>query len=512
MKRLEKRLAQIVGGVSGALLLIFALTIGLVYCSVSMNGKEFVSYHASTVVFWLTAALMAFAAWHMRRWTPQRIRRLSPAALFALGSLCWLAGGLYLMLNIDHSYIAADVMHCHDTAAAFLQGDYSRFFFPGYIDKNPHQLGLVSMILLLYHVSRSYTLFQAVYLAMILLINFFVWKCSEEAFGREHPAIRWIVALSFLFLPLLFYVLFLYNNIPSLCLQMAAIYGLLRFEKKRSIGWAAVAVGCLTLACVIRTNAIIAAIAMVCICVLWLMREPKRWGSLVLAGCLIVCPLAAQNGVRQYYRQATGAPLPGGTPMTGYIMMGLQEGARANGWYTDYSQKLNNLGGDPSVQAAVAKRDVVNRLGEFAADPIYAAEFFGKKILSTWMEPTYESLVSGPSSEGGAECRTGLLMSLYGGGKAWKLYNFLTRLLAFFLYLLSGLYPFLRSRVEKQRMGTLELLGLVLFMGGFLFHLFWETKSQYVFGYIVTLLPLAGRSAELLLRGRGHKIQSVEEE
>lgn len=34
-------------------------------------------------------------------------------------------------------------------------------------------------------------------------------------------------------------------------------------------------------------------------------------------------------------------------------------------------------------------------------------------------------------------------------------------------------------------------LGLIFLIGGFLFHLFWETKGQYVYPYIFMQIPAA---------------------
>lgn len=37
----------------------------------------------------------------------------------------------------------------------------------------------------------------------------------------------------------------------------------------------------------------------------------------------------------------------------------------------------------------------------------------------------------------------------------------------------------------------LATFSLIFFAGGFVFHLFWETKSQYMLPYVVLLIPVA---------------------
>lgn len=481
-RRLEGAFSKLAGGI----LLILACAGLFVYATISMNGKEEVSFHRNGLLFWAALALVAAAVlFVMKRGFGFRSRN---GMLFALGSLAWIAVGTWLICSIDPIYVRTDVEMCHKVAAQFLEGDYGRFFY-GYIDKNPHQLGLVSMILLLYTISRSTAFFQAVYLSMILLINFFVWKCSELTFGKDHPVQPLVIILSFLFLPLLFYMLFLYNNIPGLCFLMAAVYCLLKYRKGGSVWFAAVAVCALSAACIVRTNVLIAAIALTGLCALWFFQNPKA-GTLVLALCLMLCPVLSQNLLRQHYRNVTGAELKGGTPALGYVYMGIEESPSGNGWFTSYCEKVYQQEQDPQRASAIIKQDIRRRLGEMH-DPLYTLDFFAKKLASTWLEPTYQSIWSGPGVENGAECKNGVLMSLYGGGKANKLFGFAAQIMMIGLYLLAGLYPFWKGRMEDGRIHSYAVFALVHFLGGFLFHLFWETKSQYVFGYVVVLIPLA---------------------
>ena len=37
----------------------------------------------------------------------------------------------------------------------------------------------------------------------------------------------------------------------------------------------------------------------------------------------------------------------------------------------------------------------------------------------------------------------------------------------------------------------MQLYPVIFFLGGFFFHLIWETKSQYVYIYIFLLMPIA---------------------
>ena len=65
------------------------------------------------------------------------------------------------------------------------------------------------------------------------------------------------------------------------------------------------------------------------------------------------------------------------------------------------------------------------------------------------------------------------------------------------IYALSALHPWLRRRNGAPR-SAYALFAQVFFLGGFLFHILWETKSMYVLCYCVCLVPVAAQSAMML--------------
>lgn len=56
------------------------------------------------------------------------------------------------------------------------------------------------------------------------------------------------------------------------------------------------------------------------------------------------------------------------------------------------------------------------------------------------------------------------------------------------------LFTFLYSLDKRKAFSQYGLLILYL-IGGVLFHLMWETKSQYVYGYVFLLIPLGAAGA-----------------
>lgn len=76
-----------------------------------------------------------------------------------------------------------------------------------------------------------------------------------------------------------------------------------------------------------------------------------------------------------------------------------------------------------------------------------------------------------------------VLKSLYAGGKVEELCNLLTKCVLIVIYT-SALCFLVRQKDDRAQ------LFYLYFIGGFIFHLFWEAKSQYVYTYVFMLLPI----------------------
>ena len=55
------------------------------------------------------------------------------------------------------------------------------------------------------------------------------------------------------------------------------------------------------------------------------------------------------------------------------------------------------------------------------------------------------------------------------------------------------------NEMEKNKKVDLEKLYLIIiFLGGFSFHILWEAKSRYIIPYVIILFPLASNSLNML--------------
>lgn len=130
-----------------------------------------------------------------------------------------------------------------------------------------------------------------------------------------------------------------------------------------------------------------------------------------------------------------------------------------------------------------------------------ALDFFGEKVITTWCEPTYQSIWSGPLISMNCKTKEPWLTNLYSGGSVFWLLASVMNVLTVMLFGFSLVFILWKTFRMKLALYPLELFCLLFLIGGFLFHLFWETKSQYVYPYVVLMVPIAAKGINVFFEG-----------
>ena len=135
----------------------------------------------------------------------------------------------------------------------------------------------------------------------------------------------------------------------------------------------------------------------------------------------------------------------------------------------DYNQEITDQ---------ISKEYIGERLQEFADEPLECLKFYYYKIISQWNEVTYE--------ENRTRELSPVAENLYFG----KLHTVAEAIMNLYqLLLFAGTLFFAWGLRKKEDISKVILLLCVL--GGFLFHILWEGKSQYIITYFPLLLPCA---------------------
>ena len=373
-------------------------------------------------------------------------------------------------------------------AVAFNQGDYYALEEGEYLFKYPFQIGIIVFyqILSLIFGNSNYVAFQLINVLFIVISYYLLSQiCYLLTEGREGLKIDTRV-ICLLFLPYLFYATFLYGTVVGFCFATLSFYGMLLFERKNKWQYFVMSVISMTLAVILKSNYMIFLIAAIIYSIGNAIRRLRvernlSYQGVALAIVMLVCCLAGTKGMDRYLTHLNGGENIQGLPMNSWVTMGLQDGKSAPGWYNGYNTTIyeqNEFNYDETTK--VAMDDLIKIINKYPIDTSATISFFVKKVVSQWNNPTFQSLWILQDRSG----KDDLHWILGERGRYW--YTGFVNLLQTWILAGSFLYALLRFRKSTWQ----EILFPLTFIGGFLFHLFWEAKSIYVMPYFLLLLPL----------------------
>ena len=296
-----------------------------------------------------------------------------------------------------------------------------------------------------------------------------------------------MMLLSFFCLPPLLMITFLYGNVPAYACGTLAVWMYLLYEKKGRALYALLCMIALTLAVTLKLNLLIFLVA---IGGIWLLRSIRRRSlkSLLCLALTVACVLTVKGLPQKVYEKRIGIDYGDGIPMIAWMAMGFDEGHAAPGWYKEDHTvtAFYRTGEDPRATAALARLALKNRAADFAAHPKHALHFFWDKFRSQWNEPTYESIWLNQVHMSFSE-KGGVYSFLCGEGSAERRTTAVMNQFQQLVYLgmLLGCIGLWHRKETKSC-----LLPLIV-LGGLLYHLLFEAKSQYALPYFVLMLPVA---------------------
>ena len=414
--------------------------------------------------------------------------------LFAVLSVCYLAAGLYWVFNISPE-LRFDAYSVHEAAVLFLKGDYSYFMYGEYLYQNEHQLGIVTYEALLGLISTDVRFQYFVNLLEIIGINFVSWRLSDMCFGHNHKTNLFVILITFLFLPQFFFLAFAYGIIPGLFFLLCAFWFQQCYFKTRKKCFVVLCVLFTTLAAAVKGNNIIGAIAIAILFFLQMLKE-KKIRHLLFALLVMLCAGMIGDAITSFYEWKTGMELSGGKPMLLYIVMGTEPNNQANapGWFNGYNDwAFSEAGYDPEKAKEIAKNTLKDTIYTYHDHPDWMISFFTGKLESIWCDQLYESLWSGPLPDVDFLSNTQFLNDMYSGKSAEPYVACFMKAFMILMFALAVLSACSRQN-QKQDCNYLYLY----FVGGFLLHILWEAKSQYVYPYVFVMLPCCAHELSVL--------------
>lgn len=465
---------------------VFVLNI-IFNVTVSYDSDEIVTIHHSLgngiIMLVIIAVAMAFLVL-MR----EKVESKQEKQVFLVFTAFYCIAAAYLILNVDIA-LRADAGNVSTAAEKLRAGDLT-IFQTGYLNMYPHQIGFVLYDYLLDYFSMNIAIQFIMNLLFVIGTNYLLY-CISNLLFKDHLTNLLTILLSFCFLPQFFFILFAYSNIPSFFFLTVAFYHLLKYTTARRTGNIIYAILSAVAAVFLRKNTMIGVIAMIIYLLLDLFKEHTRRNVLFII-LLILGTVYPSGIVYSYFLQKTPVQ-DAGIPTVIWVAMGtdIDNNVRGPGWYNrssrlTYTEDANR---DPELAHELGVRKLEENVQKMKSEPRRAVAFFGKKIVTQWCEPVYQSIWSGPLETNKQYTHTRLLQSLYNGRKAERLVAFCCRTYMIALWGLAILF-LLKDCIRT----TGWEVAFMFLIGGFLFHIIWEAKSQYIYQYLLGVVPFAAYS------------------
>ena len=449
----------------------------------------------------LLSAVSTLAALAAAAGTNAFLRRFAKIRLSGVLTAFWAVGALALTVGMGTRQIY-DSATAVEAGRLFAQGNY-KLMSGEYINACSYQLGLYLPLEILARIlpqADLNLLMQGVNVMLSVGTAGALAAFAQAAFEREREKTA-CCALFLLLLPAPLVCQQVYGTLPMLFLLSLSLLCFAKYvrtgEKRFGAGYALL----LALAYMVKPNtAIVLAALVICAALDALVRRKAEPLAFALLAAALSVGLA--KGVVWQYEWRSGVTLRGDVSMLARFEMGLQEGGGAAGWFNCYIEQFFPFDVSAERQKAVVMADLQNSLAQMKSDPSGTLAFAGEKFFSQWLEPTYGTLWNGALSEhGGAwsglcealfSPKSGIRAALEGCMGAMQR--------ALYLLALIGTADGIRKRRD-----VLQTVLPLIVLGGMMYHMLFEAKSQYAYVYAVRLVPMAARGLCLLedgIRGR----------
>lgn len=361
------------------------------------------------------------------------------------------------------------------------------FLEGGYLYRFAQQRGMTGISYLISLIFGSYNYISLQILNVIGVVLFY-YEMSEICgqFGMGRVVRLKVLLYGILFFPLILYCALIYGNIWGLTLAMVAIKHEIRFLENKKIRNAIVSALAIVLTLLLKSNYIIFLIGIIIIAFIEMIRK-KEVKFLLLPALAIVLWMGQGKAVTAIFEEVSGVSFGQEASKWSWIAMGLQEGIRAPGWYNDFVwYTYDESGYRTDVHDGMVKEAIKESLHGFMTQKWYAVEFFTKKTVSQWNNPTFQAFWI-VQVQPTAVVRSNWVWHLLSAEGTHKTAGYLN-LLQFIILVGALLYCIMyRNSADYGK----SLMFAMIFVGGVICHLIWEAKGQYALAYFVLLFPYA---------------------
>ena len=411
-----------------------------------------------------------------------------PLAVWAAAAMLWVWGVGCAQ--------RADAQHLLDAARRFAQDDYAPLAQP-YLQGVSYQLGFCLLLEAAFRLLPGADI-ATVNLAMqwvnaLLSAGAAVMLAALGGLlvrdGKGAGVRRAAGALYLLFLPMLLFCVYVYGVLVMVFLCSGAFLCFAQYVRTRRACFGAAYALLIGLAAAVKPNAMIPLAALV-ICALMdalCKKDARVLGFAALAIALaVLCPRA----VIAQYEWRSGIRMGRDVSMLARLAMGVQDSPIAPGWYNGYVDAYVGSIVPVTQQVEKAKIDLAAQLSLWGQEPMRALAYLRDKCLTQWLEPSHETLWYGNIvAKTGRFNGAGYLVYRDGNlANVWLLAYMSAFQRAIYALAAVGACATFRRRDDAA-----QLILPVVILGGFLYHMIFEAKAQYIYVYALYMIPLAAQ-------------------
>lgn len=498
-KKVEKFLIYIIEII--CILILSFLTVESIFKTCSINGKETTSYLLDNPLIHIITICMTILIFMFIKAKKIRINK---KWLWCFIGIAIIIAIMWICISDIHptSYKRSDQKYIYDIVKQMRKGIWEEFEPGRYAASNPHQYGFILYEYLLNFIfgSKDYIVMQFINLGALLVSFFCIYKITRKMFRNRETSVATIITL-ILFIPIWFYITFIYGNLLGLACSMFSVLAILNYLETKKVKYLLLSSVSIALAIVFKSNYLVTLLAIICVLILEMISN-KNLKAIPAILVLIIGYIAINSIAPITIQKITGREEieKTGIPMITYVEMGLQKGKRAPGWFNGYNRiiyKKNQYDSKKTEEAA--KKDLKKTIQELKNNPKIAAEFFYKKTVSQWNNPTFQSFWIGREFK----TKPAIVRAVNGNGKVNKVitaYMNITQTI-----ILVGATAFMIINFKKNN--SKQLIFAIIFIGGFLFHMIWEAKCQYTITYFILLIPYTVRGYVQIAEWLSRKIE-----
>lgn len=384
-----------------------------------------------------------------------------------------------------------------EVASQWMVGDFSAFEQGEYLFCYPFQSGIVLFYYLLSRLfgDGNYVAMQFVNLLALAAVYYLLYKIFSKFWKNEEKVLLISYLSLILWIPLMFYVTYLYGILPGMACSLGAVYLALCYLEKRKWWYMFPAALLMGMATVLKMNCLIYLVAIGCFLAydavdsLFISRQKgKQWiVSLAFVAAMGLGVYGCNQATNAYVEHLSGYEMPEGEVMISWVVMGLSEAPNAPGNYNGYIGNVffdNNF--DTKLATEQSITDLKAILKRMVQSPIDSGiTFFARKTAYQWNDPTFIAMERMEGRQSTIEVSSRIRDLIEGQGEVVLsvILNFVQTVI------LMGMLFYLFFTRKSRNLN--ELLVAVVFLGGYLFHMVWESSASYTIPYFVLLIPYA---------------------